>query len=104
MAQILDLLNNRQRHTSSTDPHRKAAAGFRGKVAETVAINPAVAISGIELINQWYYNLAFFAIMSDRANTQIGVWPQNSLDRTVVVAVCMASLIDLPRAMRPGER
>jgi len=38
------------------------AAGFHGRVAETVAINPAVAISGIELINQWYYNPAYLAI------------------------------------------
>jgi hypothetical protein len=56
-------------------------------VSETVAINPAVAISGIELINQWYYNPADLAVMSDCANTQIGVWSENSLDRTVVVAV-----------------
>jgi len=56
-------------------------------VAETVAINPALAISGVELINQWYYNPAYMAIMSNCANTQIGVWSENSLDRTVVVAV-----------------
>jgi hypothetical protein len=56
------------------------ADGFRGKVAETAAINPAIAISGIEILNQWYYNPADLAIMS-------GVWSENSLDRTVVVAV-----------------
>jgi hypothetical protein len=66
---------------------RAQAAGFHGKVAETVAINPAVAISGIEILNQWYYNPAYYAIMSDCANTQMGVWSENSLDRTVVVAV-----------------
>ena len=66
---------------------RASAAGFHGKVAETVAINPALAISGVELINQWYYNPAYFAIMSDCANTQIGVWSESVLDRTVVVAV-----------------
>jgi hypothetical protein len=71
----------------STSRDRANAAGFHGKVAETVAINPALAISCIELINQWYYNPAYFAIMSESANTQIGVWSQNSLDRTVVVAV-----------------
>jgi hypothetical protein len=69
-------------------PHDRAqAAGFHGTVAETVAINPAVAISGIEILNQWYYNPADFAIMSDCANTAMGVWSENSLDRTVVVAV-----------------
>ena len=71
----------------STPQSRAEAAGYRGRVAETVAINPAVAISGVELINQWYYDPAYFAIMSDCANTEIGVWSENSLDRTVVVAV-----------------
>ena len=71
----------------STAQSRAEAAGYRGKVAETVAINPALAISGIELVNQWYYNPAYFAIMADCANTNIGVWSENSLDRTVVVAV-----------------
>jgi uncharacterized protein YkwD len=87
-----DVLNNRNLDgdtgsDGSTAQSRAQAAGFRGKVAETVAINPAVAISGVELINQWYYNPAYFAIMSNCANTQIGVWSENSLDRTVVVAV-----------------
>lgn len=71
--------------TSAQD--RANAAGFHGKVAETVAINPALAISGIELINQWYYNPAYLAIMRDCANTVIGVWSESVLDRTVVVAV-----------------
>jgi hypothetical protein len=66
---------------------RANAAGYHGKVAETVAINPAVAISGVELIRRWYYDPADFAIMSDCVNTQIGVWSENSPDRTVVVAV-----------------
>lgn len=102
----LDLLNNRHLNDDtgsdgSTPQDRAHAAGFRGKVAETVAINPAVAISGIELINQWYYNPAFFAIMSDCANTQIGVWSENSPDRTVVVAVYGQP--DRPSAMPPGS-
>ncbi|WP_139825555.1 CAP domain-containing protein [Mycobacterium conspicuum] len=88
----LDLLNNRNLDADigsdgSTPQDRAHAAGFHGNVAETVAINPAVAISGIELINQWYNNPTTFAIMSNCANTQIGVWSENSPDRTVVVAV-----------------
>jgi uncharacterized protein YkwD len=88
----LDVLNNRELDgdvgsDGSTTQDRANAAGFRGAVAETVAINPALAISGIELINQWFYNPAYHAIMSDCANTKIGVWSENSLDRTVVVAV-----------------
>jgi uncharacterized protein YkwD len=71
----------------STPQDRATAAGFQGKVAETVAINPALAINGIEILNQWYYDPASLAVMRDCANTAIGVWSQNSLDRTVVVAV-----------------
>lgn len=71
----------------STPQDRANAAGFRGKAAETVAINPAMAISSLELINQWYYNPNDMAIIRDCANTAIGVWSENSLDRTVVVAV-----------------
>jgi hypothetical protein len=90
--QALDGLNDRTLDgdigsDGSTVQDRATAAGYRGRVSETVAINPAVAISGIELINQWYYNPADLAVMSDCANTQIGVWSENSLDRTVVVAV-----------------
>ncbi|AYE99399.1 CAP domain-containing protein (plasmid) [Mycobacterium paragordonae] len=88
----LDVLNNRNLDgdigsDGSTAQSRASAAGYQGRVAETVAINPAVAISGVELMNQWYYNPAYFAIMSDCANNQIGVWSENSLDRAVVVAV-----------------
>ncbi|ORJ64362.1 hypothetical protein B5M45_02775 [Mycobacterium simiae] len=71
----------------STPQDRANAAGFRGKAAETVAINPAIAISSLELVNQWYYDPAAMAIIRDCANTNIGVWSNNSLDRTVVVAV-----------------
>jgi hypothetical protein len=88
----VDVLNNRNLDgdigsDGSMPQDRAIAAGFHGKVAETVAINPAVAISGVELIRQWYYNPADFAIMSDCANTQIGVWSEDRPDRTVVVAV-----------------
>ena len=88
----LDELNSRNLDgdmgsDGSTPQDRATAAGFHGKVAETVAVNPAVAISGIEILNQWYYNPTYFAIMSNCANTQIGVWSENSPDRTVVVAV-----------------
>ena len=71
--------------TSAQD--RANAAGFRGVVSETVAINPALAINNLEVINQWYYRPDYMAIMSNCANNQIGVWSVNSLDRSVVVAV-----------------
>jgi uncharacterized protein YkwD len=71
----------------STVQNRAAAAGFKGAVSETVAINPALAISGIEIMNQWFYRSDYLAIMSNCANTQIGVWSLNSLDRSVVIAV-----------------
>ena len=71
----------------STVQDRANNAGYHGTVSETVAINPALAISGIEIMNQWYYRPDYMAIMSNCANSQMGVWSVNSLDRTVVVAV-----------------
>ncbi len=71
----------------STPQERARAAGYTGTVAQTVAINPALAINGIEILNQWYYDPADYAIMSNCANTQVGVWSENSFDRSVVVAV-----------------
>ncbi|OMC39188.1 CAP domain-containing protein [Mycobacterium sp. IS-1264] len=87
-----DMLNNRNINDDigsdgSSPQDRANAAGFQGKAAETVAINPAMSISSLELINQWYYNPDAMAIIRDCANTAIGVWSENSLDRTVVVAV-----------------
>jgi uncharacterized protein YkwD len=87
-----DVLNNRELDgdigsDGSTVQDRAKAAGYAGVVAETVAINPALAINGIEILNQWYYRPDYMDIMSNCANTQIGVWSENSLDRSVVVAV-----------------
>lgn len=87
-----DLINNRTLDgdigSDGSGPQDRAnAAGFRGVAAETVAINPAMAISGIEILNQWYYNPAYMAIMSNCLNTQIGVWSENRFDRSVVVAM-----------------
>jgi len=87
-----DVLHNRNLDgdigsDGATPQDRATAAGFRGEVAETVAINPALAISGIELINQWYYNRPYLAIKRDCANNLMGVWSESSLDRTVVVAL-----------------
>lgn len=87
-----DVLNNRSLagdigSDGTTVADRARNAGYQGAVSETVAINPALAISGIELINQWYHRPEYHAIMTDCANVDIGVWSANSLDRTVVVAV-----------------
>jgi uncharacterized protein YkwD len=87
-----DMLNNRNINDDigsdgSSPQDRANAAGFHGRVAETVAINPALSISNLELIKQWYYNPDYMAIMRDCAYTTMGVWSDNSLDRTVVVAV-----------------
>ena len=88
----IDVLNNRALDgdigsDGSTPQTRADAAGFKSVVAQTVAINPALAINGVEIMNQWYYRPDYMAIMSNCANTQMGVWSQNSLDRSVVVAV-----------------
>src|SRR6201996_7347061 len=87
-----DVMNNRNLDgdigsDGPTPQDRANAAGFHGPVAETVAINQSIAISGNDLINRWYYNPAYFNIMSNCANGQMGVWSLNSPDRTVVVAV-----------------
>jgi uncharacterized protein YkwD len=71
----------------STVADRARDAGFTGRTQETVAINPAVAISGIEILAQWWWDPPSRAAMQDCANTAIGVWSENSLARTVVVAV-----------------
>jgi uncharacterized protein YkwD len=71
----------------STVTDRAHTAGFRGTVAETIAINPAIAINGLEILHQWYYDPADMAIISNCAYTRMGVWSENSIDRTVVVAV-----------------
>lgn len=97
-----DVLNNRALSgdigsDGSTVQDRANVAGYDGNVAETVAINPALAISGIEVINQWYYNPAYLAIMQNCAYTQIGVWSENSLDRSVLVAVYGAPADQLSR-------
>ena len=55
-----DVLNNRDLNgdegSDGSGPQDRAnAAGYRGSVAETVAINPALAISGYELLRLWYF-------------------------------------------------
>ncbi len=90
--QTNDVLNNRALDgdlgsDGSTPQSRAEAAGFRGRVSQTVAINPALAINNMDVINQWYHDPRSYAIMSDCANSLIGVWSANSLDRSVVVAV-----------------
>lgn len=88
----VDLLNNPNLDADigsdgSTPQDRANGQGFAGKVFETVAINPALAISGIEILGQWWWDPPRRAIMQDCANTAIGVWSENSLARSVVVAV-----------------
>ena len=87
-----DLMANRELDgdvgsDGSTPQQRAAGAGFHGAVAETIAINPALAISGIEIMNRWFNNPEYLAIMRNCANTAMGVWSDNSPSRTVVVAV-----------------
>jgi uncharacterized protein YkwD len=87
-----DVMNNRELDgdlgsDGSTPQSRALAAGYHGEVAQTVAINPALAINGIDVINRWYYDPVAMGIMSNCAYTQMGVWSANSLDRSVLVAV-----------------
>ena len=71
----------------TTAQDRARNGGYPGTVAQTVAINPALAINGLEVLRQWYFNPAYYAIISNCAHSEIGVWSENSLDRSVVVAV-----------------
>ena len=87
-----DLLNNSQLDSDvgsdgSTVQDRARAAGYRGVVAETVAINPSLAINNLDILDNWYYRPDYYAIMANCANTQIGVWSGNSIGRSVAVAV-----------------
>lgn len=87
-----DVLNNRDLDgdigsDGSTVQDRARAAGYGGHVAETVATIGSLAINGVDIMNNWYYRPDYYAIMSNCANSQMGVWSENSLDRSVVVAV-----------------
>jgi hypothetical protein len=87
-----DVLNNRALDgdigsDGSTVQDRARGAGYNGVVAETVAIQQSLTINDLDIIGNWYYRPDYFAIMSNCANTQIGVWSDNSFDRSVLVAV-----------------
>jgi uncharacterized protein YkwD len=87
-----DVLNDRNVNgeigsDGSTPQDRARDAGYNGKVAETIAINPALAISGIEILNQWWPDPVARANMQNCSNSAIGVWSENSLSRSVVVAM-----------------
>ena len=87
-----DVLNNHDLDgdlgsDGSTPQSRAQAAGFRGKVFQAVAINRSIAINNLDVLNQWYYDPPTYAIMANCANTVMGVWSENSPDRSVVVAV-----------------
>jgi hypothetical protein len=87
-----DMLNNRDLDgdsgtDGSTVQNRARAAGYQGTVAETVATIGSLAINGIDIMGNWYYRPDYYAIMSDCGNTQIGVWSENSFNRSVTVAV-----------------
>jgi hypothetical protein len=88
----IDVLNNRGLDgdfgsDGSSVQDRARDAGYHGTVAETVAINQSLAINDLDIMGNWYYRPDYFAIMSNCANTQIGVWSENSFDRSVLVAV-----------------
>jgi hypothetical protein len=71
----------------STVQDRARAAGYNGTVAETVAVHPALAINNMNIMGNWYWRPDYYAIMANCANTQIGVWSVNSLNRSIAVAV-----------------
>src|ERR1700722_15230396 len=82
----VDVLNNRGLD-ADIGSDRARGAGYNGAVAETVAINQSLTINDLDVMGNWYYRPDYMAIMSNCANTQIGVWSENSFDRSVLVAV-----------------
>ena len=68
-------------------PTARGGAGYHGTVAGTVAINQSLAINDLDVMGNWNSRPDYLAIMSNCANTQIGVWSENSVDGSVVVAV-----------------
>ena len=72
---------------TSTPQDRARDAGFVGAVTETEAVNPSLAINGIDILSQWWWDPPSRAAMQDCSHTAIGVWSENSLNRSVVVAV-----------------
>ena len=90
--QALDAVNNPDLNgdlgsDGSTPQTRANDAGFVGTVAQTVATQPALAINGIQILGQWYWDPVAKAIIENCANTVIGVSTANSLSRSVTVAV-----------------
>lgn len=88
----LDVLNNPDINgdigSDGSNPQDRARdAGFNGKAAETVAIVPSIAINAVQVLGQWWWDPPSRALMQDCANTAIGVWSENSLNRSVLVAV-----------------
>jgi uncharacterized protein YkwD len=71
----------------STPADRARDSGFSGRTAETVAVAPSVAISGLAVLDQWWNDPAARAVMQDCSNTAIGVWSENAAFRTALVAV-----------------
>lgn len=99
----VDLLNNRTLNgdigsDGSMPQDRANAAGYRGAVAETVATNPAVAISGIELINQWYYNPRISRSCPIARTARSGFGP-----RTPRIAPSWWPFMDSPRDRRQPD-
>jgi len=96
-------LNGDTGSDGSTPQYRADAAGFRGPVAETVATNPALAINSVEVMQQWFANPAYLAIMTNCINSQVGVWSENSLSRSVLVAVYGPAAGPVPQGDLPPD-
>ncbi|WP_375372683.1 MULTISPECIES: hypothetical protein [unclassified Mycolicibacterium] len=73
---VLDDATTRASYSTDASLYRMPPAVV---VVETAAINPALAISGIELIRQWYYNPDYLAIIQNCCNVAIGVWSKTNV-------------------------
>lgn len=71
----------------SVPQDRAQQAGFQGTATETVLVVPSLAINNVQILSRWYKDPTAYAIMSDCDNSEMGVWSENSLNRSVAVAV-----------------
>jgi hypothetical protein len=78
-----DMISQNVRGASSSDIR---SADVRLSPA-CATVEKDLAAAGMDVLNQWWYDPPSRATMQDCRNTAVGVWSENSLARSVVVAV-----------------
>ncbi|BBX23055.1 hypothetical protein MTER_24660 [Mycolicibacter terrae] len=63
------------------------AGEIRSDVPDRQGRGPALAISGLEILNRWYLTRRISRTCPTAPTTPSGVWSESTVDRTVVAAV-----------------